>query len=50
MALAVDTVDSGGHTCAMTQIQSRPDNTWLPILLIRIYAYQIRKLRALSAA
>jgi hypothetical protein len=49
MALVVDTVDSQGHTCAMTQIQSRPDNTWLPILLVRIYAYQIRKLLALSA-
>lgn len=50
MALTVDTVDSGGHTYAMTQIPFQHDDTWLPVLLVRIFAYQIRKIRALSAA
>jgi hypothetical protein len=34
----------------MTQIPLRHDDTWLPVLLVRVMAYQIRKLRALSAA
>jgi len=41
----------GCHTFPMTQIPLRTEkDPWLPILLIRIYAYQIRKLRALGPA
>jgi hypothetical protein len=50
MAPVVDTVDSRGHTYAMTQIPLQYDETPLPVLLVRIFAYQIRKVRALRAA
>jgi hypothetical protein len=50
MAPVVDTVDSRGHTYAMTQIPLQYDETPLPILLFRIWRYQVSKLRALRAA
>jgi hypothetical protein len=50
MALIVDTVDSGGHTYAMTQIPLQYDDTPLLVLVFRIWRYQFSKIRALRAA